>query len=146
MASSNMDNETGVAIAEAIRSNATLQAFTVYVTHHHMDNETAVVMAEAIRSNATLREFTSEPTVTWTTRVNRQQSRQAGQVRDVRDGQHVLVALVFGAGVGVMCASALSFRFVHNMFEVVSGERLLFAGASGVACVACSLFVMGVRG
>ena len=64
----------------------------------------------------------------------------------MRDGQHVLVALVFGAGVGVMCASALSFRFFHNMFEVVSGERLLFAGASCVAFVAGSSFVMCVRG
>ena len=32
------------------------------------------------------------------------------------------------------------------MFEVASGERLFFVGASVVALVACSLLVMGVHG
>ena len=52
-------NETCVAMSDAIRSNATLQAVTFHAGYGYMvmDNETGVAMAHAIRGNATLEAF-----------------------------------------------------------------------------------------
>ena len=48
-----MDNETGLAMADAIRSNTTLQAFTFHAGNSNMmDNETGLAMADAVRRNA----------------------------------------------------------------------------------------------
>ena len=54
-----MDNETGLAMSDAVRSNATLQTFTFHAGFKKMmDNETGLAMADAVRRNTTLQAFT----------------------------------------------------------------------------------------
>ena len=48
---------TGVAMADAIKQNATLQSFSIKAVATEIGNATGVAMAEAIKQNATLQSF-----------------------------------------------------------------------------------------
>jgi len=50
-------DETGLALAEAIKQNQTLKSFSVYAGGTQMGDETGVALAEAIKQNQTLKSF-----------------------------------------------------------------------------------------
>merc|ERR1711871_1505885 len=49
-----MGNETGMALADALRVNASLRSFTLDAWSTHMRNETGMALAEALQVNTSL--------------------------------------------------------------------------------------------
>ena len=53
-----IDNQAGIALAEAIKENTCLQSFTFDASGTGIDNQTGIALAEAIKENRCLQSFT----------------------------------------------------------------------------------------
>merc|ERR1712224_205320 len=105
-----VDNETGLAMAEALKSNTTLQAFSFHA-YGDMDNEFGLAVAEAFLYNVTLLSCV----VGYDEAINELLLQHTERNRNVRAQRHALTELA-------RCSANTGFR---SLVEVGFRSKVL---------------------